>query len=100
MEGNPMNEHPQDLGRGNGAAIDPNGSRIMMGFIVGAAVGAGVALLLAPATGAETRRRLSRTASRFSHGMGELKNELGTAVAAGREAFAHEREAHASHVSR
>ncbi len=95
-----MNDHTQDLGRGNGVAVGPNGSNIMMGFIVGAAVGAGVALLLAPATGAETRRRLSRTASRLSHGMGELQRELGTAVAAGRDAFAHEREAHASHASR
>jgi gas vesicle protein len=99
-----MNQHPQDLG--NNAV---NGSNVMVGFVVGAAVGAGIALLLAPASGAETRRRLGQTASRWGHGvkdgvehargrMSELKNDLGTAISAGRDAFAHEREAHAGHM--
>jgi hypothetical protein len=38
---------------------------MMTGFMLGAVVGAGLALLLAPATGEETRRRLKETATRF-----------------------------------
>jgi hypothetical protein len=34
-------------------------------FLAGAVIGAGVALLLAPASGEETRRRLSHTAKRL-----------------------------------
>src|SRR5262245_10208050 len=37
----------------------------LVGFVCGAALGAGVALLLAPAKGAETRRRLGETARRL-----------------------------------
>lgn len=40
-------------------------SRMITGFMLGAVVGAGIALLLAPATGEETRRRLKETASRL-----------------------------------
>lgn len=40
-------------------------SRMMTGFMLGAVLGAGIALLLAPATGEETRRRLRETASRL-----------------------------------
>lgn len=36
-----------------------------MGFIVGALIGAGVALLMAPATGSDTRRKLGETARRL-----------------------------------
>jgi len=50
----------------NGAAV---------GFICGALIGAGVALLMAPAPGAETRRRIGETARK-------LKNE-GTETARG-----------------
>jgi gas vesicle protein len=38
------------------------------GFVVGTAVGAGLALLLAPATGADTRRKIGETARNFSEG--------------------------------
>ena len=53
-----MNEYPygSDMGQGS--------SNNMMGFFVGALVGAGVALLLAPAPGGHTRRRLADTAKR------------------------------------
>ena len=103
------NEFTQDNGRNAGA---------MMGFIIGAAVGAGVALLLAPASGPETRRRLGQTARRWGASMkdsadharerfGEVKHEVkgrlddlrhdvNTAVSAGREAFTRERDARSS----
>ena len=87
----------QDTARGSGAII---------GFVVGTAIGAGIALLLAPASGAETRRRLRETSRRLSANMrdsmqhtrgrlNELKGDVEVAVKAGREAFAREHNAHA-----
>lgn len=106
------NEFTQDYGRGTGAVV---------GFLLGAAVGAGVALLLAPASGPETRRRLGQTAKRWSasvrDGMGhasqrfgelksdvhdrigELRQDVNTAVSAGREAFTRERDARSNVTS-
>jgi gas vesicle protein len=59
MEGIGMNEYPygSDLGQGS--------SNSMMGFFVGALVGASVALLLAPAPGGDTRRRVADTAKKL-----------------------------------
>jgi gas vesicle protein len=52
-----MNERTgQTTNMGNGAA---------MGFICGALLGVGVALLMAPASGSETRRKLGETARRL-----------------------------------
>lgn len=48
-----MNEYPYPSHRNN---------EMMLGFLFGAIVGAGVALLMAPASGEETRRRLGDTA--------------------------------------
>jgi len=42
-----------------------NGGFTMTGFLVGAMVGAGLALLLAPAPGGETRRKVGETARRL-----------------------------------
>lgn len=55
-----MNEYPygSDMGQGS------SGSN-MMGFFVGALVGASVALLLAPAPGGDTRRRVADTAKKL-----------------------------------
>ena len=53
-----MNERTGQTGKGN-----VNG--VAMGFLCGALIGAGVALLMAPASGAETRRRLGETARRL-----------------------------------
>jgi gas vesicle protein len=39
--------------------IHDTGSSVAMGFLLGAVVGAGVALLLAPRTGAETREQIA-----------------------------------------
>lgn len=79
----------------------------LVGFIVGAAVGAGVALLLAPASGSETRRRIGETSrrlgSRVRNGVDQarsqlsgLKHDVDAAVASGREAFVRERDARAT----
>jgi gas vesicle protein len=107
MEGIAMNEqvNSTDLARGSNA---------MMGFIVGAAVGAGIALLFAPCSGIETRKRigskardwgstmgdkLQRTGDRLSTLKGDvqgrltdLKDDVKTAVASGKDAFVRERE--------
>lgn len=49
------------------------------GFMFGAVVGAGAALLLAPATGRDTRRKIGSTARRLADGvgseLGEMKNK-------------------------
>jgi gas vesicle protein len=80
------------------------GSSSVVGFMIGAAIGAGIALLLAPDSGRETRRRLKDNARRWSSSMrdgidharsrmGEVKEDVRTAVNTGRETFAREREA-------
>jgi len=96
----------QDLARGNG--------NYMVSFVVGAAIGAGIALLMAPGSGAETRRRLGQTASRLRTSLGEnmakarnrvrdlssdargrlgeLKDDVANAVETGRQAFVQDRE--------
>jgi len=107
-----MNEQMNsDLVRGSNAM---NGSNVIMGFIVGAAVGAGFALLFAPCSGTETRRRLGDKAREWGSTMGdnlqktggrlstlkdnvqghlsELKDDVKTAVASGKDAFVRERE--------
>jgi len=79
------------------------GSSSVIGFMIGAAVGAGIALLLAPDSGRETRRRLGQGARRFGTSvkdgvdqyrgrMGELKDDVRTAMNQGREAFNRERD--------
>src|SRR5262245_43572999 len=79
------------------------GSSSVIGFMIGAAIGAGIALLLAPESGRETRRRLGQTARRWGTSvrdgveqyrgrMGELKDDVRTAMAQGRDAFHRERE--------
>jgi gas vesicle protein len=70
----------------------------LLAFLLGATVGAGVALLLAPASGDETRRRLSEQARRLGddvehklHGVkDEIKSHSGDltkALTAGKDAF-------------
>ena len=78
---------------------EPNrGSSMMMGFVLGAVVGASLALIMAPATGEETRRRLGDTARKLGRegrhrfdqaretisGLGEDAKHV---VDSGREAF-------------
>ncbi len=50
-------------------------------LLLGLAIGAGAALLLAPASGVETRERLSREARRAGRRMREYTDDLGERVA-------------------
>ena len=56
----------------------------LLGFLLGAAVGAGVALLLAPTSGEETRRRIGESAGRLKstagHRLNELKESAGSRI--------------------
>ena len=68
---------------------------VMVGFLTGAVLGAGIALLMAPDSGEATRRRLGETARRLkttaSHRLEDLKHSLGDrgkeAMSVGREAY-------------
>jgi gas vesicle protein len=77
----------------------------MVGFALGAAVGAGLALLLAPASGEHTRRRLGNAARRMSrdtqHNLKDVRDNLSeaarglggnvqAAIQAGRDAIRHD----------
>jgi len=77
--------------RDNGVA------KITAGFVVGALVGAGVALLMAPSSGRETRQRLGDAANRLGNvakdglhqarqAVGGLKEDASAAIDAGKEA--------------
>jgi gas vesicle protein len=90
-----MNDAPETRGGSNAGMT-------LMGFALGAAVGAGLALLLAPESGKKTRQRLTSTARRWTenaeHTIDQARDtvaELGTdaksAVKAGQEAFLHDR---------
>lgn len=74
----------------------------LLTFLAGAAVGAGVALLLAPSTGEETRRKLIDSARRVSQNVGDTVNsakdelnrrtdDVRSAVNAGRDAYTRSR---------
>lgn len=64
-----MNEYPYGSDMGHGSSN-------MTGFFMGALVGAGLALLLAPASGGETRRRITDTARRFGETAKEKVDEV------------------------
>lgn len=79
-----------------------NTGSTLIGFALGAVLGAGLALLLAPASGRKTRERLASTARQWSKNAGETMEQargamadLGTdaksAVKAGQEAFVQDR---------
>lgn len=83
----------------------------LIGFALGAAVGAGLALLLAPDSGRNTRQRLASTARRLGQNAGDTIDqardvvaELGTdaksAIKAGQDAFLHDRATRESHSER
>lgn len=78
-----------------------NTGQTMMGFALGAVVGAGLALLLAPASGGKTRERIASTARRWTKNARETLNDARetvgdfgadarSAVDAGRKAFRHD----------
>ena len=63
-------------------------SMLGIGMIVGAVIGAGITLLVAPQSGADMRRSLSRSAGRLSMGAGvwnKLGRELQKAASAKRK---------------
>jgi len=71
-------------------------NKVLVGFLCGAAVGAGIALLTAPASGEETRKRIGATArkvasttrerfNRIRGRFGELGHDLNDSVAHGIE---------------
>lgn len=75
-----------------------NSGSMMVGLLVGAAVGAGLALLFAPTGGRETRRALGQAARGLKDGsqarvgefIGAIKGgagDLGAAIGAGTEAY-------------
>ena len=77
--------------RGNGLAS------VTAGFLVGAIVGAGVALLLAPGSGRETRQRIGDVANKLGgvakdglhqarSVLGNVKDDASAAIDAGRDA--------------
>jgi gas vesicle protein len=79
-------------------------SSMGVGLLLGAALGAGVALLLAPRSGKETRRRLADTGGRWNNAArskvaqarniaNDLKRDAASALEAGREAFEHSQKA-------
>lgn len=66
------------------------GKGMMAGFILGAVVGAGIALLVAPASGSDTRRRIKEKAQELRGKSDEIKErargkleEMGEAVRGG-----------------
>ncbi len=84
-------------------AHDNNGGTVMLAFLVGAITGAAAALLLAPATGEETREYLgqkareSRARARDAVQQGRemyqsQREQLTSALERGREAFQQARE--------
>lgn len=80
------------------------GSSVATGFVLGAMVGVGIALLLAPRTGKQTRQRLADAGRRWGgaarHKLDqardiahEFKDEAKSALEAGRETFGHGQQA-------
>ena len=99
-----MNDVPNTAGTSNAGPT-------LMSFALGAVIGAGLALLLAPDSGKMTRQRLASTARRWSKSAGNTLNqaretmaELGTdaksAIKVGQEAFQHDRTARESRSER
>jgi len=75
-----------------------NNGTIIIGFALGAVVGAGLALLLAPENGKQTRERLAESAKRWSKRAGDsidharetaadLSSDAKSAIRAGKDAF-------------
>jgi gas vesicle protein len=56
-------------------------SDAVLGFVCGAVVGAGLALLLAPASGRDTRRKIGDTARRLGEGVSDKLGDLKDTVA-------------------
>ena len=90
-----MNDAPDTRGGSNAGMT-------LMGFALGAVVGAGLALLLAPESGKKTRQRLTSTARQWTQRaedtidqardtVAELGADAQSALKAGQDAFQHDR---------
>jgi len=84
-------------------------SSVVTGFVVGAVIGAGLALLLAPATGTDTRRKLGDVARKVrdgatdkfgsvKDGLDHLKSDAKSAIDGGREAYRQSRQTSSSNI--
>jgi len=84
-------------------------SSVVTGFVVGAVIGAGLALLLAPATGTDTRRKLGDVARKVRDGatdkfgtvrdgLEHLKSDAKSAIDGGREAYRQSRQTSSSNI--
>jgi gas vesicle protein len=82
--------------------MSDNRNDALTSFLLGAAIGAGVALLLAPEAGPDMRNRIKDVANRFGGDLGEklggvkdeIKQRAGdvkSAIGAGRDAYARAR---------
>jgi gas vesicle protein len=80
-----------------------NGGSMMAGVLLGAVIGAGLALMFAPMAGSDTRRHIGDAARKLGTGakgrvddlMGAIKGsagDVGAAIDAGKEAFRHSAE--------
>ena len=63
-----------------GAARDSEGSNTILAFLLGAVAGGVTALLLAPAAGPETRRRISESAKRLRDDASQMAGQASTTV--------------------
>lgn len=99
-----MNEDSDSRGTSNAGST-------LMGFALGAVVGAGLALLMAPDSGKRTRERLASTARRWNERAGhtidqaretvaELGSDAKSALKAGQDAFLHDRATRGSRPDR
>lgn len=77
---------------------EKNSGSMVGGFLLGAVIGAGLALIFAPMAGSEARRRIGATARKLKSGtqgqvdhmMDTLKqgaDDVGSAIHAGKEAY-------------
>lgn len=75
----------------NNETHDSSASSIMFSFLLGGIVGAGLALLLAPQSGAETRKRITEASDDLKHKADDLakqaRSSVESAIDRGREAF-------------
>jgi len=79
-----MNDYPYGGEMGRGPSNYESSSGVNMGgFMIGALVGASLALLLAPASGGETRRKLGDTAKKIGNAAKDKIQDMQSQVSSG-----------------